>query len=127
MSLSTLSGACAPSVAGVPVVHRPVPNRRKIALCAATAYEYMPVTECAKLLMLKSEREAKDFIAVEQARCAFTSRVRRPDEPRRTQLPWQAVDGKFVFPRGPKTDLEVPSRRMVTQALGYASELERIV
>jgi hypothetical protein len=36
-------------------------------------------------------------------------------------------DGKFVFPKGPRKDLEIPSRSMVVKSLGYAVELERIV
>jgi 26S proteasome regulatory subunit N12 len=83
--------------------------RGNIAECAQVAYASLSLTVAQQLLMLESRDDLLAFIGHSHA-------------------DW-VVDGDLILfnpPVGAKST-ELPSMRLISEALGYATELERIV
>lgn len=81
--------------------------RESIAECAAVSYKSLALTSAQELLMLDSSADVVDFAAAHS---------------------WQ-VDGdtiSFAAAAGAKS-AELPSMRLISECLNYATELERIV
>ncbi|KAG5181586.1 SAC3/GANP/Nin1/mts3/eIF-3 p25 family-domain-containing protein [Tribonema minus] len=85
--------------------------REAIADCMSTAYDSMSVKDAQTMLMLPaSAQELKNFVA-----------TFHPE--------WKIFDDKVVFQHAAATKKmqEIPSMRVITETLSYATELERIV
>mmetsp|Transcript_32800 Transcript_32800/g.74038 ORF Transcript_32800/g.74038 Transcript_32800/m.74038 type:complete len:260 (-) Transcript_32800:446-1225(-) len=83
--------------------------RQSIAECAEVAYGSLTLASAQQILMLDSRADLDTFIS--------------------TLHPDWVVEGeviKFIAPTGAKSS-EVPSMRLITECLDYATELERIV
>ncbi len=83
--------------------------RAAIAECAGVAYASLSLDAAQELLMLESRADLLGFI--------------------QTSHPEWVVDGAvitFASPAGAKST-EVPSSRLISEVLNYATELERIV
>lgn len=82
--------------------------RSEIASSSEKAYELLPVAAACKLLMMSSEAELQAY-AKEHS--------------------WEIKDGQVLFqkPAQQQPRENIPSMQLVSQALGYARELERIV
>lgn len=83
--------------------------RASIAECAGVAYASLSVTAAQKLLMLDSREELYAFI-----NSAHTDWLIEGDT-----ITFQSIAGA--------KSAEVPSKRLISEALSYATELERIV
>jgi len=83
--------------------------RVNIAECAAAAYSKLSVQGATEVLMFANDKDTLAFIAA--------------------QYPDWAVNGNEIDLRASKTAKsdEIASHRLITQTLGYATELERIV
>ncbi len=80
--------------------------RHEIASCAERAYTQLPLADAATLLHFKTEQEILNF-------CQGRS--------------WKVEQGKIVFGSNAVDIHEVPSTKIMSNALEYAKELERIV
>ena len=83
--------------------------RINIGECAAASYTSLSVTEATQILMFGSEKETVEFI--------------------QTSYPDWTVSGNTVSLQGSKVakSHEIPSLKLISQTLSYATELERIV
>ena len=83
--------------------------RINIGECAAASYTSLTVAEATKILMFATEKETIEFI--------------------KTNYPGWVITGNNVSLQGTKTakSNEIPSLKLISQTLTYATELERIV
>lgn len=82
--------------------------RDEIADCSEKAYETLTAEDASKLLMISSAAELSDYSA---------------------KHGWDIKDGRVVFGKDDSRPphKEIPSMHLISQSLGYARELERIV
>mmetsp|Transcript_8477 Transcript_8477/g.29000 ORF Transcript_8477/g.29000 Transcript_8477/m.29000 type:complete len:153 (-) Transcript_8477:252-710(-) len=83
--------------------------RDTIAECAESAYESLDCISAREMMMFNSEQELNQFIT-------------------RSHSGWSLVEGRIIFNTNshPRSQ-EIPSRRLISENLIYATELERIV
>ena len=84
--------------------------RDSIADSSEAAYQSLPLSDALKMLNFKSSAELSDYVAMRERE-------------------WE-VDAKnnvVRFRDDNKTDLTVPSHKLISETLTYAKELERIV
>lgn len=79
--------------------------RERIAECCEKAYARVLIEDAGELLMLDQDA------TLQQAQ----------------KRQWSVVDGRLCFPQEPDMSLDIPSKSMISQSLGYALELERII
>ena len=83
--------------------------RINVGDCAAASYTSLAVSEATKILMFGTDKETVEFIAA-------------------TYPDW-TVNGNTITLQGSKgtKSSEIPSLKLISQTLSYATELERIV
>ncbi|CAM9885729.1 unnamed protein product, partial [Chrysoparadoxa australica] len=86
--------------------------REAIADCAEASYGSLAMTDAAKMMMFPSEADCRTYIA--QA---------RPD----WQVRREHYGIVFKHPEPSRKASDIPSMRVITESLSYATELERIV
>ncbi|KAG2568663.1 hypothetical protein PVAP13_7NG405600 [Panicum virgatum] len=83
--------------------------RDEVADCSVEAYDYLPINVAKKMLMFTSDQELLEYIWEEQ-----------PE--------WEIKDCSVHFDMAkPKSHMDLPSFKLIKQALSYARELENIV
>ncbi|RLM75016.1 hypothetical protein C2845_PM15G21650 [Panicum miliaceum] len=83
--------------------------RNEVAECSVEAYDYLPISVAKKMLMFTSDQELVEHISEEQ-----------PE--------WEIKDCSVHFDMAkPKSHMDLPSFKLIKQALSYARELEHIV
>lgn len=84
--------------------------RETIADCSEAAYESLSVDAARELMMFDTQQEFLAFVKKLHPSWAFTT------------------EGRITFnPAKQKKSCEIPSIRLITESLSYATELERIV
>lgn len=83
--------------------------RINIGECVASSYKTLTVASAMQILMFNSDKETMEFIAAHH--------------------PEWTVDGEIIDVQGVKVVKaeEIPSLKLISQTLSYATELERIV
>uniref|UniRef100_A0A0A9AIP4 26S proteasome non-ATPase regulatory subunit 8 n=1 Tax=Arundo donax TaxID=35708 RepID=A0A0A9AIP4_ARUDO len=83
--------------------------RYEIADCSGQAYDYLPISDAKKMLMLTSDQELFDYIS-------------------EGQHEWEIKNSSVLFHMAkPTPHLDLASFKLINQALSYARELEQVV
>ncbi|GAQ91151.1 Hypothetical protein KFL_007350010 [Klebsormidium nitens] len=82
--------------------------RDEIAGCSEKAYDFLSLAEAKKMMLLKTDQEVADFAGMRD---------------------WDIKNGSIYFRKINEEAIskDIPSHQLITQTLGYARELERIV
>merc|ERR1712151_982090 len=110
--------------------------RLKIGTSLERSYENLPAPEAAKMLMLEGLPALQEFAVKENERKAreeadddkmvdFTPSMTRGMGKGIVQ--WEVKDGKLLFVRTAEKPLELPAKDLMTNTIGYATDLERII
>jgi 26S proteasome regulatory subunit N12 len=84
--------------------------RDEIAGCSEKGYDYLSISDAKQMIMFSSDQELQQYIAEEH-----------PE--------WDVKNGSVFFQKAKESQpcKEIPAAPVITQTLGYARELERIV
>lgn len=82
--------------------------RGEIAACSASSYTSLPVAAAQRMMLFDSEEELRRFVATSQ-----------PE--------WSIENGVISFNQKAAAAASVPAKELISNTLGYATELERIV
>ena len=83
--------------------------RSDISDCAEKSYEKLAMTEAQKMFMIENKN---DFLAFIESK---------------RDNGWVVEGNNIVFKVGKKSQIEIPSLKLIAQTLEYAQEMERIV
>lgn len=109
--------------------------RLKVGASLERSYEHLPAPEAAKMLILKDVPALQEFAMKENERKAR----QEMDDPMGDMTPsltrrvpvglvrWEVKDGRLFFTRSAEKRLEIPAVDLMVNAIGYATDLERIV
>lgn len=110
--------------------------RHKVGASLERSYEYLPAQEAAKMLVLNDVAALQEFALKENERKAREEMAEEtlgdmtPSLTRRAPIGlvrWEVKDGKLHFARSTQKQLEIPALDIMTNTIGYATDLERIV
>ncbi|CAE8616398.1 unnamed protein product [Polarella glacialis] len=109
--------------------------RQKVGASLERSYENLPAQQAAQMLILADVPALQEFVVKENERKAREE----SDDPmgdltpslsRRAPLglvKWEVRDGRLHFVKSAQKRLELPSVDLMVNAIGYATDLERIV
>lgn len=120
----------APSHHYLPFIAKLVDTARDdIADCAAVSYKSLSLTAAQQLMMFDSASALSNYIRASKVGCDHfaVARVVRVDVNMHMQPEWRVEGGIVHFTQQDKIRPEVESLSVLSNILGYASEMERIV
>eukprot|EP00927_Polykrikos_kofoidii_P027489 TRINITY_DN2415_c0_g2_i1.p1 TRINITY_DN2415_c0_g2~~TRINITY_DN2415_c0_g2_i1.p1 ORF type:complete len:324 (+),score=60.13 TRINITY_DN2415_c0_g2_i1:83-973(+) len=109
--------------------------RQKVGASLERSYENLPAQDAAKMLILNDVSALQEFAMKENERKAREEL----DDPMGDMTPsltrrapvglvrWEVKDGRLNFTRSAEKRMEIPALDLMANAIGYATDLERIV
>mmetsp|Transcript_36361 Transcript_36361/g.77377 ORF Transcript_36361/g.77377 Transcript_36361/m.77377 type:complete len:288 (+) Transcript_36361:149-1012(+) len=109
--------------------------RQKVGASLERSYDALPVDYAAKMLRINNIAALQEFVVKENERKA----AEEGDDPMAYMTPsltrrmpvglvkWEVKDGKLWFVKTADKTLEIPALDIMTNTIGYATDLERIV
>ena len=86
--------------------------RYEVARSAERAYESLTIKALGNMLMFQNEQQLKEFIS---------------QNDNKDDVSWVERNGRVYFNASKKSQVEIPSNKMINMSLGYATELNRII
>jgi 26S proteasome regulatory subunit N12 len=109
--------------------------RQKVGASLERSYDCLPSDHAAKMLIISDIPALQEFVVKENERKA----AEENDDPMADMTPsltrrvpmglvkWEVKDGKLHFVKSVQKRLEIPALDVMTNTIGYATDLERIV
>lgn len=109
--------------------------RQKVGASLERSYDHLPADHAAKMLIIPNIAALQEFVVKENERKA----AEESDDPMADMTPsltrrvpmglvkWEVKDGKLHFVKSVQKRLEIPALDVMTNTIGYATDLERIV
>mmetsp|Transcript_39024 Transcript_39024/g.112065 ORF Transcript_39024/g.112065 Transcript_39024/m.112065 type:complete len:292 (+) Transcript_39024:153-1028(+) len=109
--------------------------RQKVGASLERSYDHLPAEHAAKMLIVSDIAALQEFVVKENERKA----AEETDDPMADMTPsltrraptglvkWEVKDGKLFFVKSSLKRMEIPALDVMTNTIGYATDLERIV